>query len=538
MKLLLWGLNGKNMVFVNKSFRLFAFFLCVNLFFLNDIFSQPKIKYRFKKTSEGLEYKILKKGKGRSVALTNRCIISYSFFHKTDTSELKTIVTNAKKDFLVGQEEVLKGWDIGFLLLKEGDSVLFKIPPHLGYGDKRMGSIKPNSTLYLFAKLLRIEEAFFPHNGLDTISFPSGLKKILVKKGEGKKSSPIDEVTLEFTGYVFSKNGHRQIFESSQTNSKIAKIQLGVGKFVQGLEEGIATMTEGEKATFIVPPNLGYGDKQAGKILPNTNLIYDIELKKSEYPLLTLENPIKKFAKDSILVEVTSHNSSTELISNSDVVKFHYKAYYFNDNKIPVIFDNSFLRENPIIQRPGSGKGFPGIELALVELKKGDKAKVTIPDKALVNRKKLPFYKSGMDVYFDLYIEDVIPYPFMAVASKDTVKTQAGLVYLENNIGFGDTVKNGTKVKVAYTVFYVNSNGSKIILDGSRDSGKWLEATIGNGANVKGFEEGCIGILNGGSRRLIIPPALGYGENGLPERGIPPGVDLIFDIERCEIIGN
>ena len=143
-----------------------------------------------------------------------------------------------------------------------------------------------------------------------------------------------------------------------------------------------------------------------------------------------------------------------------------------------------------------------------------------------------------MDVYFDLYIEDVIPYPFMVIANQDTIKTQSGLVYLENNIGFGDTVKNGTKVKVAYTVFYVNSNGRKIILDGSRDSGKWLEATIGDGSNVKGFEEGCIGILNGGSRRLIIPPALGYGENGLPERGIPPGVDLIFDIERCEIIGN
>ena len=522
-----------------KSFsKLFFLIFLLTIFLFNNIYSQPRIKYRFKKTPEGLQYKILKKGKGKSVVPTNRCFINYSLYHKTDSSDLKSIIERSTKEFLVGQEEVLKGWDIGFLLLKEGDSVLFKIPPQLAYGEKKTGSIKPNSTLYLFAKLVKVEEAFFSHIRLDTLTFPSGLKKILVQQGSGNKATSIDEVTLEFTGFVYSTKGYRQIFESSKTNSKIAKIQLGVGKFVPGLEEGISTMKEGERATFIVPPSIGYGDKQAGKILPNTTLFYDIELVKTEYPLFKSKSLAPAYLKDSIELKIISSNTEEPIISNADVVKFDYKAYYLNEAKNPVIFDNSFVRSSPIIQRPGSGKGFPGIEIALQELRKGDRAIVKIPDNALVNRKKLPFYKPGMDVYFDLYIQDVIPYPFMVLNSSDTLKSGSGLKYIENVVGVGDTVKKGTKVKVAYTVFFYGPKGKRIILDGTRDSGKWMEAVVGNGSNVKGFEDGCIGILNGGSRRLIIPPSLGYGENGLPERGIPPGVDLIFDIERCEILKN
>jgi FKBP-type peptidyl-prolyl cis-trans isomerase len=59
---------------------------------------------------------------------------------------------------------------------------------------------------------------------------------------------------------------------------------------------------------------------------------------------------------------------------------------------------------------------------------------------------------------------------------------------------------------------------------------------VGSGTSVRGLEEGLIGMKTNGSRRIIIPAELAYGKEGVPQRGIPPGVTLIFDVEHLEII--
>ena len=266
----MWCMDRNNFLRPTICFLLLLFYF--------SVFSQPKIKFRYKKTPSGLEYKIFKKGKGRIVQPSLRCFVNYSFYHKSDTGSLKSIVEFSNKDFIVGQEEVLKGWDEGFLLLKEGDSAVFKIPPSLAYGNKKVGSVLPNSTLYLFTRLLKVQDAFFDHKGKDTVAFTSGLKKILFSKGNSIKPNPYDEVRMRFTGYVYSTTGFRRVFQSSYTNSAEAVFQLGTGRMLKGMDEGVATMFIGEKSTFIVPPHLGYGDQQVGRILPNTTLYFDVEL--------------------------------------------------------------------------------------------------------------------------------------------------------------------------------------------------------------------------------------------------------------------
>ena len=513
-----------------------AIIIFINLVFFGFLTqAQPKIKYRYKKTESGLGYKYFKKGKGKKVSRLDRLYVNYNLFYKTDTGSVKTVMMNGTKDFIVGQEEVLKGWDEGFMLLKEGDSVLFKIPPHLAYGDKKVGKIPPQSTLYLQAKLQKIDEAFFPHVTTDTLKFDTGLKKILVTSSEGEKVVPFSEVRMRFTGYVYSTKGYRQIFESSKTNSAEALFQLGAGRMIKGLDEGIATMKIGEKATFIVPPKLGFGNKQAGKILPNTTLYYDVELVSCNWPFLKSENQATQLLKDSMLLSIVDKKNG-DLISEEDVVTFHYKAYYKNEDGNPIICDNSFERNKPLTQRPGYGRGFPGVEEVFTYLKNGEKATVIVPYKLANSRKKNPFLKNNNAAYYDIYIENVFKYPFMKLSARDTVSLSSGLKYLYDDVGSSKEVVKGTKVKIAYCVYFYDSKGMRHILDGSRDSGKPLEMTVGDGQNIVGVEEGLLGMKTGSKKRLIIPPALGYGENGLPEKGVPAKTNLIFDIEFMEIL--
>jgi len=275
-------------------------------------FGQKKIKY--KKTPSGLGYKIITTKKGLQALADNRLYISYNLFYQaTDTSAIKEVMTGGNKEFILGQDDVLPGWNEGFLLMKEGDSAAFKIPFHLGYGDKKMGKIPAKSTLFLFAKLLKVQEAFYSHKGLDTIRFASGLKKLMVKSSAGEKSQALCEVRMKFTGYVYSTKGFKKVFESSQTNSAEAQFQIGVGRFIKGLDEGIATMRIGEKSTFIVPSYLGYGSKLTGKILPNTTLYYDIELLSSSWPFLKPLNTDTLLLKDSVKLVISEKSELKQI---------------------------------------------------------------------------------------------------------------------------------------------------------------------------------------------------------------------------------
>ena len=505
------------------------------LLILIAFFSYSQKKVRYKRTESGLGYKIVKKGKGKKIEKLDRLYVHYNLFFKSDTGSLKTVMLNGTKDFILGQDEVLKGWDEGFLLLKEGDSCLFKIPPHLGYGDKKVGKIPPQSTLFLQAKVTKAEEAFYPHNGLDTAKFKSGLKKILVKAGDGKLAKPFEEVRMRYTGYVYSTKGIRQVFESSKINSQEAFFQLGTRRMISGIDEGIATMRVGEKATFIIPPSLGFGDKPVGKILPNTTLYFDVELINSINAILKPLNTDTVFFADSVKL-LFSEKSEGNFITAEDVVTFHYKAYYKHINGEYIIYDNSFERNEPLTIRPGSGAVFTGVEQAFFKLKNGEKATVVVPNKVANSRKKIPVLSNNKAAYYDLYILSTFSFPFMTLLSNDTITSKTGLRSIYNSTGFGNEVKKGNTVKIAYTIYTVDNKGARLVLDCSRDSGKYLDIEVGAGKNIKGVEEGLIGMKTGSTKRLIIPPALGYGENGLPEKGIPAKTNLIFDIESLEII--
>ena len=110
------------------------------------------------------------------------------------------------------------------------------------------------------------------------------------------------------------------------------------------------------------------------------------------------------------------------------------------------------------------------------------------------------------------------------------VTTPSGLQYADLEVGDGEPARVGALISVHYTGWL--TDGSKF--DSSLDRGTPFQFPLGQGAVIKGWDEGVATMRVGGKRRLTIPPELGYGAQG-NGRVIPPNATLIFEVELLEV---
>lgn len=111
-----------------------------------------------------------------------------------------------------------------------------------------------------------------------------------------------------------------------------------------------------------------------------------------------------------------------------------------------------------------------------------------------------------------------------------TVKTASGLQYADLVVGQGREAHAGETVTVHYTGTLVD--GTKF--DSSKDRNTPFSFPLGAGRVIKGWDEGVEGMKIGGTRKLVIPPQLGYGARG-GGSAIPPNATLIFIVELLDL---
>ncbi len=104
---------------------------------------------------------------------------------------------------------------------------------------------------------------------------PSGLQYVDIVEGTGEMPKKGQTVVVHYTGTL--EDGRK--FDSSRDRNQPFDFPLGAGRVIKGWDEGLSTMRVGGQRKLIIPPDLGYGSRGAGGVIPpNATLVFDVEL--------------------------------------------------------------------------------------------------------------------------------------------------------------------------------------------------------------------------------------------------------------------
>jgi len=102
------------------------------------------------------------------------------------------------------------------------------------------------------------------------------------KMGDGDVAEAGKYVTVHYTGWLYdaaATDNKGRKFDSSRDRGEPFAFPLGAGHVIKGWDQGVAGMRVGGQRTLVIPPELGYGARGAGNVIPpNATLVFDVEL--------------------------------------------------------------------------------------------------------------------------------------------------------------------------------------------------------------------------------------------------------------------
>ncbi len=390
---------------MSKILILFCLLLaCVNFSNAQNYIEEPD----FTTTESGLKYKITKQGKGEFPKSGDRVWVHY-VGRLTNDSVFENTMETGTRDFYLGQGHLIKAWEEGLTLVKQGGAIVMIVPPELAYGNLEYKGVKPNSTLIYEVSLVQIDrgESIKPYEikGLQINKSKSKFKYYVVEKGNGELLKKGDNAYVHYTGFLSDGS----IFDSSHKKGKAVRITVGGGQVFKGWDLGLQLMAEGSKYRFVFPAKLAYGKKGFKNIVPpHETITMDVEIVK-----ITPEIPVVKWdasasdtlETDSGLKYIVFNSGAGEFISNEEVVEVHYSGYFLNGE----LFDSSVKREEPIKFPIGAGVVIDGWDEGLKLMKKGAKFQFIIPAHLAYGEEGAPpQIPSNATIIFDIEVISIM----------------------------------------------------------------------------------------------------------------------------------
>jgi peptidylprolyl isomerase len=111
------------------------------------------------------------------------------------------------------------------------------------------------------------------------VTTPRGLTITDTVVGTGASPKAGQICVMHYTGWLYQNGAKGKKFDSSVDRGQPFEFPIGTGRVIKGWDEGVASMKVGGKRTLVIPPELGYGARGAGGVIPpNATLIFDVEL--------------------------------------------------------------------------------------------------------------------------------------------------------------------------------------------------------------------------------------------------------------------
>ena len=195
------------------------------------------------------------------------------------------------------------------------------------------------------------------------------LIKTDTKLGEGAEAQAGQTVIVHYTGWLFDENAPEnkgKKFDSSLDRNEPFDFPLGGGRVIKGWDEGVQGMKEGGSRTLVIPPEMGYGPRGAGGVIPpNATLVFDVKLLKV----------IKTEIVDTKVGEGEEAHAGHS-------VTVHYTGWLFDKNAPEskgTKFDSSRDRDEPFDFQLGMGEVITGWDEGVQGMKVGGQRTLVIP---------------------------------------------------------------------------------------------------------------------------------------------------------------
>lgn len=301
--------------------------------------------------------------------------------HYTGTLEDGTVFDSSTESgqpftFVLGQGQVIPGWDQGVALMREGGKATLIIPPELAYGEAGRDQIPPNATLTFDVELVQVIAAPEPAEIAtgDYEETESGLKYFDLEPGIGETPATGESVTLHFHGWLEDGTSLGGTLDGPPVS-----FQLGGNQVFPGLEEGVSTMLAGGQRQLVIPPELAFGEAGSSSIPPNSTVILEVTLlniipvpEPSVFPEID-ESEYEETASGLKYYDVEVGDGASPMPGQQ--VQVHYTGWLTDGTK----FDSSIDRGVPFPFPVGVGSVIPGWDEGVSTMQIGGTRLLIIP---------------------------------------------------------------------------------------------------------------------------------------------------------------
>ena len=133
--------------------------------------------------------------------------------------------------------------------------------------------------LVVGALILPVISTTAQSQGSTPMTTASGLQITDSTTGTGASPNTGQTCVMHYTGWLYENGKKGNKFDSSLDRGQPFAFKIGVGQVIKGWDEGVASMKVGGKRSLIIPPQLGYGARGAGGVIPpNATLLFEVEL--------------------------------------------------------------------------------------------------------------------------------------------------------------------------------------------------------------------------------------------------------------------